>query len=249
MEAQDGSLAIEIVKVVATMPNDHLPTDPETLIDVSEALWQAAEKKRGIDQLAGRLQVVELWLHVGSSSPLVAKKWGERMTQIQNNGATVSHVRDARVIGVEAGYSDTEGFIRDWYGPRESIEWYVDLRKGRYQLLLQFASFGKSGGLLFGIMFSIREAQNRCHFPVFRSIRLVDGGNFLLSQWERLRSIMMAPISYVCTFSKSFLMSQQPSSTCVPCVCSHLDFRENDVKLNHDQTGQSTDLAAAPVIT
>jgi hypothetical protein len=151
VEIHDGPLGLEVVQVLAAQFQTESGQDRDALIREAERLWEGAEKKRGTNQLASRLDAVELWLRSGGDSPIVAKNWEERINGLRSGGAIVLHAKDAKIVGTQMFYSPRIDCACNWNDPREYIEWSTSLPAGAYDARLRYASLGAGGGYLFAI--------------------------------------------------------------------------------------------------
>lgn len=150
-EIHDGSLGLDVVQTLAAQFQAEPGQDRDALIREAERLWETAEKKRGTDQLASRLDAVELWLRSGGDSPILAKRWEERIAGLKSDGAVVLHAKEAKIVGTQMFYSPRIDSACTWNDPREHLEWCTSVPAGTYDVRLKYASPSAGGGYLFAV--------------------------------------------------------------------------------------------------
>jgi len=153
VEAQDGAVALEVVQALVTSFADEQDSDTNGLLHRAEMLWELAEKKRGPDQLSGRLDAVELYLRAGVTSPFAKKKWELRIEQIKSGGAIVLRAKDAKVHAGRAAYASQFDAICYWKDPSEWFEWETSIPSARYRLEVDYAAMGAGAASEFGVAF------------------------------------------------------------------------------------------------
>ena len=149
VQAMDGALALEAVRVFAASFGAHHDSDPHTLLQQAETLWQQAETKEGSERLSQQVEAIALYLRCKNAPSLVAKYWQHRIQQIMTSGAVMLRAKDAIIHASRASYSSEFDAICYWKDPQEWFEWTTSLAAGKYQLGVEYAAFGSGAGSAF----------------------------------------------------------------------------------------------------
>ena len=140
--ADDGGLAVEIVRELAKLPRDNVPENP---LAEAERLWNDAKT------LSDKVDAVELYFRSNSQSPLINAQWRLRIEKLTEGNAIVLRAKDARIVGIRFNYSEQDDCLRDWYNASEFAEWQIYLPKGYYKIVCEYACLGDGAKSLFAI--------------------------------------------------------------------------------------------------
>lgn len=141
VEAQDGTLALEIVKACAETFATPEDGQTEVLLERAEKIWELGQSWRGESQLAARLDAVEQYWRSGNTSALIGKKWEQRIAELQGTMQVVLRAKDARLIGsTKMAYWPDLDAINFWTNPAAFLEWDCRITRGNYEVSVEYAA-------------------------------------------------------------------------------------------------------------
>lgn len=200
IEGKDGTAALDVVAAQVESFASESDGDPDGLLARAETLWGDAERKRGEQRLAQRLEAAELWLRSATQSPLMASKWNARMEQIRIGGAVILKARDAILHAVRATYASEFDSICFWRDHREYMEWKAHIDAGEYYIDVTYSGLGPSVTVPYALDLFRNSAPKSSVKHVFRvessgawrEYRTVRVGRIRVPENEHMRIVLYA---------------------------------------------------------